>query len=57
LVAAHAGIRVLGISSITNKAILDPSSGDEVSHEEVLETGKIIVPRLISLLHGILPHL
>ncbi|MBE2220505.1 MAG: purine-nucleoside phosphorylase [Anaerolineae bacterium] len=57
LVAAHAGMRVLGISSITNKAILDPSTGAEVSHEEVLETGKIIVPRLISLLHGILPHL
>jgi purine-nucleoside phosphorylase len=57
LVAAHAGMRVLGISSITNKAILDPTSGAEVSHEEVLETGKIIVPRLISLLHGILPHL
>ena len=57
LVAAHAGMRVLGISSITNKAILDPTSGDEVSHEEVLETGKIIVPRLTSLLHGILPHL
>jgi len=57
LVAAHAGMQVLGISSITNKAILDPSSGDEVSHEEVLETGKIIVPRLTNLLHGILPHL
>lgn len=57
LVAAHAGMRVLGISSITNKAILDPSSGAEVSHEEVLEIGKIIVPRLTSLLHGILPHL
>lgn len=57
LVAAHAGMRVIGISSITNKAILDPSFGDEVSHEEVLETGKIIVPRLTKLLHGILPHL
>jgi purine-nucleoside phosphorylase len=57
LVAAHAGMKVLGISSITNKAILDPASGAEVSHEEVLETGKIIVPRLTQLLHGILPHL
>ena len=57
LVAAHAGMRVLGIASITNKAILDPTSGAEVSHEEVLEIGKIIVPRLTSLLHGILPHL
>lgn len=57
LVAAHAGMRVLGISSITNKAILDPSSGAEVSHEEVLETGKVIVPRLTKLLQGILPQL
>jgi purine-nucleoside phosphorylase len=57
LVAAHAGMSVLGISSITNKAILDPSSGAEVSHEEVLETGKVIVPRLTKLLKGILPHL
>jgi purine-nucleoside phosphorylase len=57
IVAAHAGMRVLGISSITNKAILDPTAGDEVTHEEVLETGKIIVPRLTKLLHGILPQL
>ena len=57
LVAAHAGMRVLGISSITNKAILEPVADAEVSHEEVLETGKIIVPRLTQLLHGILPHL
>ncbi|PID85622.1 MAG: purine-nucleoside phosphorylase [Chloroflexi bacterium] len=57
IVAAHAGMRVLGISSITNKAILEPTPGSEVSHEEVLETGKIIVPRLTSLLHSILPQL
>ncbi|MFO7682800.1 MAG: purine-nucleoside phosphorylase [Chloroflexota bacterium] len=57
IVAAHAGMRVLGISSITNKAILDPATGAEVSHEEVLEIGKIIVPRLTQLIHGILPKL
>lgn len=57
IVAAHAGMRVLGISSITNKAIFEPESDSEVSHEEVLETGKIIVPRLTRLLHGLLPHL
>ena len=54
ITARHAGMRVLGISSITNKAILDPTEGDEVSHEEVLETGKMIVPRLTALIRGVL---
>ena len=57
IVARHGGMRVLGISSITNKAILDPQPEDEVSHEEVLEIGKLIVPRLTNLLYGILPQL
>jgi purine-nucleoside phosphorylase len=57
IVAAHSGMRVLGVASITNKAILDPVPEAEVSHEEVLQIGKIIVPRLTRLLHGILPHL
>ncbi|MCA9875354.1 MAG: purine-nucleoside phosphorylase [Ardenticatenaceae bacterium] len=57
IVARHAGMRVLGISSITNKAILDPTSEAVVSHEEVLETGKMIVPRLTKLLYGLLPQL
>ncbi len=57
IVARHAGIRVLGISTITNKAILDPSSGATLSHEEVLETGKLIIPRLTSLIHAILQRL
>jgi len=57
IVARHAGMRVLGISSITNKAILDPTPEAVVSHEEVLETGRLIVPRLTQLLYGILPQL
>ena len=52
--ARHAGIRVLGISSITNKAILDPTPGDEVSHQEVLEAGKQIIPRLTTLIRNII---
>lgn len=56
-VARHAGIRVLGISSITNKAHLDPDPNALVSHEEVLETGQQIVPRLITLIRGVLNHL
>lgn len=57
IVARHAGIRVLGISTITNKAILNPNAGDEVSHEEVLEIGLQVVPRLASLLRGVVAQL
>lgn len=54
IAARHAGIRVLGISSITNKADPDPVPGTVVTHEEVLETGQIIIPRLTALLRGVL---
>jgi purine-nucleoside phosphorylase len=54
LVAVHAGMRVLGISSIANVAIDDVDSTQDVSHEEVLEVGQSIVPRLVTLLRGIL---
>jgi purine-nucleoside phosphorylase len=57
IVARHGGMRVLGISGISNVAIVDPSEGRETSHEEVLEAGKVIVPRLIGLLKGILREL
>ncbi len=56
-IANHSGIRVLGISSITNVAVQEFGSGMETTHEEVLETGKTIVPRLILLLKGILTNL
>jgi purine-nucleoside phosphorylase len=57
VVARHAGIRVLGISSITNLALPDPPPGTILSHEEVLEVGREVVPRLTGLLHGILQRL
>lgn len=51
-VARHGGQRVLGISGISNKANLD---GDTITtHEEVLEAGQIIVPKLTSLIRGVL---
>lgn len=56
-VANHGGMRVMGFSSITNVAIDNIDSHDEVSHEEVLEVGSIIVPRLKSLLAGVLAEL
>ncbi len=54
IVACHSGMRVLGISSITNQAHLEPDEHAVVSHEEVLEAGKLIIPRLKALIHGVL---
>ena len=54
IVANHCGMAVIGISSITNITIRELHSGLETSHEEVIETGKKIVPQLIQLLKGIL---
>jgi purine-nucleoside phosphorylase len=51
-VARHSGMRVLGISGISNKANLD---GDTLtSHEEVLEAGKVMVPKLEKILRSVL---
>jgi purine-nucleoside phosphorylase len=55
IVARHGGTRVLGISGISNKANLDGMT--ETTHEEVLEAGKILVPRLIDLLTRVLRKL
>lgn len=57
VVARHGGLRVLGISTITNMATPDPEPGQQTTHEEVLEVGRIVVPRLTRLIHGILRRL
>jgi purine-nucleoside phosphorylase len=54
VIARHAGIRVLGISTITNIATPDPEPGAKTTHEEVLEVGALVVPRLTRLLHALL---
>lgn len=54
LVAHHAGMDVLGISTITNLAIDTLDSEREPTHEEVNAAGKVIVPRLSALLMGVL---
>ncbi len=51
-VARHGGMRVLGFSGISNKANLDGST--ETTHEEVLEAGKLLVPKLETLVRGVL---
>jgi purine-nucleoside phosphorylase len=57
IVARHGGTRVLGISGITNMAILDKNSGAETTHEEVLEVGQILTPRVERLVRGVLRQL
>jgi purine-nucleoside phosphorylase len=48
-------MRVLGISGISNKANLDGST--VTTHEEVLESGKVLVPKLTTLVLGFLSQL
>ncbi|MBW7883665.1 MAG: purine-nucleoside phosphorylase [Caldilineaceae bacterium] len=54
IVAHHAGMEVLAISTITNTAIDVLDAENEPSHEEVMDAGKLIVPRLTSLLLAVL---
>lgn len=52
IVARHGKTRVLAFSGISNKANLDGNT--ETTHEEVLEAGKMIVPKLTALIEGFL---
>lgn len=38
VVARHCGLRVLGLSLITNKVVTDYDSNEKANHEEVLRT-------------------
>jgi purine-nucleoside phosphorylase len=57
IVAHHAGLEVLGISTITNLCIDVIDAELEPSHEEVQAAGQIIVPRLTTLLLAILERM
>jgi purine-nucleoside phosphorylase len=52
IVAAHCGMQVLGFSGISNKANLDGST--ITTHEEVLQAGKEIAPKLETIIRGVL---
>jgi purine-nucleoside phosphorylase len=56
-VARHGGLRVMGVSGISNVALAEAIPGQEASHEEVLEAGQQIVPRLITLIRGVLSRI
>lgn len=55
IAANHMGMKVLGISCVTNMAagILD----QKISHQEVLETGERVKDQMIALLKAIIPLL
>ncbi len=55
ITARHGGMRVLGVSGISNKANLDGST--ITTHEEVLEAGNKIVPQLLSLVQNLIKQL
>jgi purine-nucleoside phosphorylase len=52
IVANHGGQRVLGISGITNSSKLYGEA--ETTHEEVIETGMILAPKMMNLIRGVL---
>jgi purine-nucleoside phosphorylase len=54
VVARHGGMRVLGISLITNLALPD---GTPANHQEVLEAGEAAKPAFAALLKGVLARL
>ena len=55
IVARHMGIRVLGISCVTNMAagILDRP----LDHREVIETGERVKTQFVALLRGVIPRI
>ena len=55
IVARHGGMRVLGLSGISNKANLDGST--ITTHEEVIEAGKVITPKIETIVRGVLSSL
>ncbi len=56
-VARHGGTRVLGLAGISNVALVEPGSAPPASHQEVLEAGPVIVPKLMAIIRGVLQSL
>jgi purine-nucleoside phosphorylase len=55
IIARHGNMRVLGLSGISNKANLDGST--VTTHEEVIEAGKVITPKIEKIVRGVLHSL
>jgi purine-nucleoside phosphorylase len=57
IVARHTGLRVLGLSGISNATIDDPDAEEAANHEEVLAAGRELTPKLMALIRGVLERL
>jgi purine-nucleoside phosphorylase len=57
LVARHMGMRVMACSGITNECFDAIDIDMETNHEEVLDAGKILVPKLTTILKGVVRSL
>jgi purine-nucleoside phosphorylase len=55
IVALHGKTRVMGLSGISNKASLDGST--VTTHEEVLEAGKVLAPKMERIIRSFLRNL
>jgi purine-nucleoside phosphorylase len=55
IIARHGNLRVLGFSGVTNKANLDGNT--ITTHEEVLQAAHAIVPKLTTVIKGVLRKL
>ncbi len=55
IAANHMGIACLGISCVTNVAA--GLSDEKLSHEEVLETGRMVQSKFETLLEALLPRM
>jgi len=55
IIARHGNMRVLGLSGISNKANLDGST--VTTHEEVMEAGRVITPKVEKIVRGVLRSL
>lgn len=54
IVARHGGTKVLGLSGITNVLPFEGAPPVETTHEEVLRTGQVLVPRMETVIRGVL---
>jgi purine-nucleoside phosphorylase len=52
--ARHGGIKVLGLAGISNVAVVEPGSARPPTHQEVLEAGHVLVPKLVAIIRGVL---
>lgn len=55
IVAVHAKLRVLGVSAITDMAMINPEI--PITHEDVIKVANEIKPRFIKLIRGVLKEL